>query len=270
MSEATGWQRFFPLFLKYGLLPEPEKVGVLRKKLKAKLAVTEPQSSRKAGSGVKAWHAEIEKQRAAMDAELDAVRRDIQSYRDWAPTGNDWISLAVVLAIKCQEPGFEFTKPIKDKTADSNWHRDRLMRRFITVDKVDAKSAAMKAENHIASEQKAGRGMEFGKPMSAKSLAAGYSTRNKARQRVRLLAEVDNEKKDKSNYCAIKTPILRDLEAEVEAQINADKVLLNENHKDRASLYVLEVDLLNSYRDHFHKINSEAISITQRDEKESD
>lgn len=196
MTESTGWQRFFPLFLRHGLLPEPEKVKRLREERTRELAEMEAKSSHAAGVHNAVEWAALKRQREeAAIAEIEAARLDIGNYPEWAPTGEDWMRLAVGLAIKHGEPGFAFTAPETDSTAEQNWHRDRLLEAIMAADELPADAAAEKAEAYIAKQQAAGQGLEYGKRYSADYLKGGFAARNKARQDGR---QVDKKYRSKS------------------------------------------------------------------------
>lgn len=183
MSEVTGWQRFFPLFLRHGLLPEPGEVKRLREELARELAEMESKSSQAAGVRNAAEWAALKRQREEdMIAEIEAARLDIRNYPEWAPTGEDWMRLAIGLAIKHEEPEFAFKAPETDETAEQNWHRDRLLGAIMAADKLPADAAAEKAETYIAKQQAEGRGLEYGRRFSADYLKGGFAARNRARR----------------------------------------------------------------------------------------
>ncbi len=263
MSETTDWQRFFPLFLRYGLLPEPEGLKRRREELSAEFAEMESQSSRETSRRVIERDHAIASREDAVRAELDAAFHDIQNYRNWAPTGDDWMKLAVLLAIAHKEAGFEFTPPVEDKTADINWRRDGLMKLIMEVDEVKAAPAAKKAATLIAREQKAGRWMEYGEHNSASSLAAGFSTRNAARKKARQAVEETGggNAGNGATYAEIGSGASEP--DYLEAEFAADKALLQDQHRDRASLLPHELELWRSYTEHFKTICSEAMSLTQ-------
>lgn len=180
MTDLTPWQRFFPLFQRHNLLPEPDAAKRIKEQATAELTEMEAQSSRQSGiRNVRKWKKAKEKRYEEFLAAYKAALGNIDNYGYWAPTGEDWMKLAVQLAIKHREPNFSFDKRTKKKGRELNWHRFSLMNSIMSADGVNAKEAAVRAVRYINELQEAGQGQEYGS-IQPKSLETAYSTHKKS------------------------------------------------------------------------------------------
>lgn len=177
----TAWERLFPLFLRHNLIPEPVAVARLREAAKAELAQMEAQSSRaSAARNVERWEAEKQRRTAELLTEIETARQSIANYPEWSPSAEDWKRLAIGLAIKHREPGFEFEMPPADRTAEQNWGRDNLVSTF--MHRGDSVARATTATSKAIATMR-GKGIDdYGKPVAAQSLEVGFAARNAARK----------------------------------------------------------------------------------------
>lgn len=184
--DSPGWLRFFPLFLRHGLIPEPDSVKKLREDGARELAEMGAGSSRQVGVRNVAEREELRRKREAdLVIEVEAARRDVRNYARWAPSGDDWMRLAIGLAIKHAESGFQFNPPRPAPGPEAAWHRDNLMLAIIARDGVDAKTAAVTAAREIDVLHKKGTGREYGTKVSAGTLRTGFSQRSRLRDGMR-------------------------------------------------------------------------------------
>jgi len=211
MTGKDREQRLRDLFRRYGIAPRAGQA--LAEKMRRR-AVREWRQINKQGRpehiSEPEWDARLESVFARYRRLIKAVLSDTNPPADWRPTEADWIHLAVALAIKHHEPGFEFTPPKPDKGAEARWHRDRVLEHYrfepftgleptragpwpedaeaeseprsrAGRERATLATSAKLAEKHI--DQQIRRGRLSIKSVSAGHLETDYSKRNAPRQR---------------------------------------------------------------------------------------
>ncbi|SLJ88349.1 hypothetical protein [Novosphingobium mathurense] len=177
MTATDFREKFFRLFLRHGLIPEPVCVTSLRNEANSALAAMEAMSSRDAGfRNVADWEAEKVRCEEQWRADLESARSDIRNYSDWSPSAEDWVRIAIALAVEHGEDGFKLEIPREERSAEQNWHRDNLISKFAERG-MSAAEAAKAAEEEIRRLQRNGQGDHYGKALKAKSLESAYSAR---------------------------------------------------------------------------------------------
>ncbi len=171
---------YLALFLKFGLLPEPDVFAEIRVRGAEKISDLEQRSSRVEGVAVAEWEAHKMRRVAEYWDEIDAARTDLRNYVNWRPTLADWANLATAQAIANGDPGFEYIPERPRKGAEVNWHRDNLINGFLQQGWT-AKAAALAAANGIAAQMRAGN-HHYGKAISAAALEVDFATRQAARR----------------------------------------------------------------------------------------
>lgn len=106
----------------------------------------------------------------------------------WRPTPDDWIKIALGLAVKYNEPGFELSVVDHRPAAWADWVRDEAVdNRYFTLNPdgslsdrkrpgMTLEQACRDAARHLDKEIKAGR-LQGVKSISAASLKTAYSSR---------------------------------------------------------------------------------------------
>lgn len=207
------------LFLKYDIPPQPRAVTRLRTFTKRKLREIERIMGR--GSGPENRLHDLEARQASIIARFNGLvdglpqRHNVQRfYRNWRPVPDDWIRLSVRQAAAHDEPGFKAEETKSDAVAEMRFHREGLIRYFLSYDKeghrrtrpATFKDAAKLAVNYIEAEIRRGVYPEW---VDRKRAEGGWAAKEYG-QRQRTVSEMESRLSDitqqiealEGNHCA--------------------------------------------------------------------
>lgn len=187
------------LFIRYGIPPHPDAVLLLgieatkaRKVIVQAWEDAEDNIHKKGGRPLSAadWSRRIQKSDDAFKRQIDAAIMAPESYAGWSPSPEDWVKLAVSLAVQ-HEPAFEFSPSVKpSRPKESIWVRDAAIARvLLNQPKLSVAAAAAEAKATIDDAIKAGaysakRGTEPRiKVGEVSSMEVDFSSRRAARSR---------------------------------------------------------------------------------------
>jgi len=204
-EQAASTRHLLTLFQREGIIPEsPRSMRLARKwaEFRRFMQANPPLEAGERPDGVKMRYAEWER-RLAVTSEryrraIRAANANLKYLRDWRPTQTDWIKLAIALATRHGEDGFEFLPPRPDKAAE----RDHVFDVYLDAQRLDRATglfaldvegkpavsqteAAKRASTKIAADYQAGAfspadgsDPSFGPP-SAGHLNTSRAARNK-------------------------------------------------------------------------------------------